>query len=65
MQFITPSMMSRMASTLGLDRDDVQKAIGVGVPAILAGFANVGHESPTADSNCPMPWRSNPEFSIN
>ena len=41
MQFITPSMMSKMASTLGLDRDDVQKAIGVSVPAILAGFANV------------------------
>ncbi len=41
MQFITPSMMSKMASTLGLDRDEVQKAIGVSVPAILAGFANV------------------------
>lgn len=40
MQFITPSMISKMASTLGLDRDEAQKAIGVSVPAILAGFAN-------------------------
>ena len=41
MQCITPSMVSKIASTLGLDRDEVQKAIGVSVPAILAGFANV------------------------
>jgi hypothetical protein len=40
MQFITPSMISKMATTLGLDRDEAQKAIGVSVPAILAGFAN-------------------------
>ena len=40
MQFITPSMISRIASALGLDRDDAQKAIAAGVPAILAGFAN-------------------------
>ena len=41
MQCITPSMVSKIASTLGLDREEAQKAIGVSIPAILAGFANV------------------------
>ena len=41
MQFITPSMISKIASALGLDHDDAQKAITAGIPAILAGFANM------------------------
>ncbi|ARP98875.1 DUF937 domain-containing protein [Pseudorhodoplanes sinuspersici] len=40
MQFITPSLVSKMGGALGLDRDQTQKAVGVGVPAILAGLAS-------------------------
>lgn len=40
MQFITPSLVSKMGGALGLDRDQAQKAVGVSIPAILAGLAN-------------------------
>ena len=39
MQFVTPSLISKMGDALGLDRDQAQKAVGVGIPAILAGLA--------------------------
>jgi hypothetical protein len=39
MQFVTPSLISKMGDTLGLDRDQAQKAVGVGIPGILAGLA--------------------------
>ena len=41
MQSVTPSLISKMGGALGLDRDDAQKAVGAGIPAILAGLANV------------------------
>jgi hypothetical protein len=40
MQFVTPSLVSKMGGALGLDRDQAQKAVGVGIPAILAGLAS-------------------------
>ena len=40
MQFVTPSLISKMGDALGLDRDQAQKAVGVSVPAILAGLAS-------------------------
>src|SRR5215469_9959161 len=40
-QFLTPDMIGRVASALGLDRSKVQTAIGAAVPGILAGFGNV------------------------
>ena len=40
MQSVTPSLISKMASALGIDRDDAERAVGVGIPAILAGFAH-------------------------
>jgi len=40
MQFITPSLVSKMGGALGIDRDQAQKAVGLGIPAILAGLAN-------------------------
>src|SRR5687768_29154 len=40
MQSVTPSLLSKMAGSLGVDRDNAQKAVGAGVPAILAGLAN-------------------------
>ena len=39
-QFVTPSLVSKMGGALGLDRDQAQKAVGVSIPAILAGFAS-------------------------
>jgi hypothetical protein len=41
MQFLTPDMIAKIASALGLDRSVVQKAIGGAVPAILSSLADV------------------------
>ena len=41
MQFLTPDMIAKIASALGLDRIIAQKAIGGAVPALLAGLADV------------------------
>src|SRR5262245_3413458 len=40
-QFLTPDMMARIASALGLDPSAAQKAIGGSIPAILAGMAGI------------------------
>jgi Bacterial protein of unknown function (DUF937) len=39
MQFLTPDMIGRIATALGLDRNIAQSAIGAVVPALLAGFS--------------------------
>jgi hypothetical protein len=41
MQFLTPDMIGRIATALGLDRNNTQSAIGAAVPALLAGFSGV------------------------
>jgi hypothetical protein len=41
MQFLTPDMIGRIASGLGLDRTIVQTATSSAVPSLLAGFSNV------------------------
>ena len=41
MQFLTPDMIAKIASSLGIDRSVVQKAIGGAVPALLASLADV------------------------
>ena len=41
MQFLTPDVVARIASALGLDRDLVQKAVGGAVPALLSNLADV------------------------
>jgi hypothetical protein len=41
MQFLTPDMIERIASAFGLDRNNVQTAIGAAVPGLLAGFSDV------------------------
>jgi len=41
LQFLTPDMIGRIASALGLDRNIVQSAIGAVVPSLLAGFSSV------------------------
>src|SRR5271168_4978431 len=41
MQLLTPDMIAKIASALGLDRSVAQKAIGGAVPALLAGLADV------------------------
>ena len=41
MEFLTPDMIGRIASALGLDRNIVQSAIGAVVPSLLAGFSSV------------------------
>jgi len=37
MQFLTPEMIGRVGTALGLDRNLVQSAIGAAVPGLLAG----------------------------
>ena len=39
MQFLTPDMMAKIASFLGIDRSIAQKAIGGAVPALLSTLA--------------------------
>ena len=41
MQFLTPDMIAKIASVLGLDRTVVQKAIAGAIPALLASLADV------------------------
>jgi hypothetical protein len=41
MQFLTPDMIGRIATALGLNRNNVQPAIGAAVPALLAGFSGI------------------------
>lgn len=41
MQFLTPDMIAKIASALGLDRNIAQKAISGAIPALLASFADV------------------------
>ena len=41
MQFLTPDMIAKIASVLGLDRNVTQKAIAGAIPALLASFADV------------------------
>ena len=41
MQFLTPDMIGRVASALGLDRTNTQTAIGAAVPGLLAGLSGV------------------------
>jgi hypothetical protein len=41
MQFLTPDMIAKIASALGLDRTVAQKAIGGAVPALLSSLADV------------------------
>ena len=40
-QFLTPDMIAKIASSLGIDQSLVSKAIGAGVPSLLGGFAGV------------------------
>jgi Bacterial protein of unknown function (DUF937) len=44
MQFLTPDMIGRIATALGLDRNNTQSAIGAAVPALLAGFSNTASQ---------------------
>jgi Bacterial protein of unknown function (DUF937) len=41
MQFLTPDMIAKIASVLGLDRSVAQKAISGAIPALLASLADV------------------------
>jgi hypothetical protein len=41
MQFLTPDMIAKIASVLGIDRNVAQKAIAGAIPALLASFADV------------------------
>ena len=42
MQFLTPDMIGRIASALGLDRNNTQTAIGAAVPGLLAALCATG-----------------------
>jgi uncharacterized protein YidB (DUF937 family) len=52
MQFLTPDMIAKIASVLGLDRNIAQKAIAGAIPALLASFADVA-SSPNGHASSP------------
>jgi hypothetical protein len=41
MQYLTPDMIGRISTALGLNRNNAQSAIGAAVPALLAGLSGV------------------------
>jgi hypothetical protein len=45
MQFLTPDTIGRIASALGLNRNDAESAIGAAVPGLLAAFSGVAGQS--------------------
>jgi len=48
MQFLTPDMIARIATALGLDRNAVQSAVGAAVPGLLAAFGGAATQPGTA-----------------
>ena len=40
-QYLTPDMMKRIASAIGIDAALAERAIGAAVPALLGGLSNV------------------------
>jgi hypothetical protein len=53
MQFLTPDMIGRIATALGLDRNLVQTAINAAVPGMLAGLTGVSAQ-PGGRKGSPM-----------
>jgi Bacterial protein of unknown function (DUF937) len=45
MQYLTPDLIGRIATALGLNPTNAQTAIGAAVPALLAGFSGVAAQS--------------------
>jgi len=44
MQFLTPDVIGRIATALGLDRNFLQSAISAAVPALLAGLSGAAEK---------------------
>jgi hypothetical protein len=53
MQNLTPDAVGRIASALGLGRENAQAGVAAGVPAILAGLANLASRPEGADRLAP------------
>lgn len=43
-EFLTPTMIGRIASALGVDRNKLQTAVNAAVPGLLAGLTGVAAE---------------------
>ncbi|MGA7207325.1 MAG: hypothetical protein WBX78_00235 [Pseudolabrys sp.] len=52
MKFLTPDMIGRIASTLGLDRNDASTAVSAGVPALLAGAGRRYYKAGRSAEDC-------------
>jgi len=50
MQFLTPDMVARIATVLGVDRNEAQSGISAAVPALLAGLTGVAAKPGGAQS---------------
>jgi hypothetical protein len=50
MQFLTPDMVGRIASALGLNRSDAQSGVTAAVPALLAAFGGLADKAGGAQS---------------
>ena len=58
MQFLTPDMIAKIASALGLDRNVAQKAIGGAAPALLSSLADLASTPRWRHASSPIRWRS-------
>jgi len=64
MQFLTPEIIGRVATALGLDRTLVQSAINAAVPGLLAGLGGVATQ-PVGRKSLPRRQNKRPERSAN
>lgn len=62
MQLLTPDLIARIASALGLERSVAQKAIAAGVPAILAGLASLASKPGGAQQLSSVLARQRPDM---
>jgi hypothetical protein len=49
MDYLTPELIGRIASALGLDRNNASAAIGASVPALLAGICGAALQHSQAE----------------
>jgi Bacterial protein of unknown function (DUF937) len=62
MQYLTPDVIAKFAPTLGIDANTAQKAIGVGVPTVLAMFAKLAGTPEGAQQLSDTIKQQNPGF---
>ena len=56
-----PTIVARIASSLGFDQSSTQKAINAAVPGLLAALISHGFQATRVQPSSPTSWRSSPQ----